>query len=239
MSNWRTLLTIVVVTGLLAGTALAGSDELSISTTAPESVDSGETVTVSFTVTNDDDEATDALGLQLRDVSPGLTVENFQTDGSVAENRNTVFWTEPVDPGESVEVVVELSVAESGTDQQALEVVASSNQTSVTRRVSFDVKTPTVTPTETLTATPTRTPTPTETLTATPTRTPTSTETQTTSPSPTSTVSETSSPTRSPTATATQTPPQVTEGDTPGFTSLTAVVAVVTSAVLIVRRRSA
>lgn len=255
MSDWRTLLAVVVVAGLLAGTALAGSDELSMSTTAPASVDSGETVTVSFTVTNEDEEPTDALGLQLRNVSAGLTVESFQTDGSVAENRNTVFWTTPVDPGESVEVLVEVRVAENGTARRTIQAVASSNQTNVSHLVSLDVNTPTATPTRTPTPTatptetPTRTPTPTATPTATQTRTPTQTvtptATQTRTPTPTVTrtaspsSTATASPTRSPTATATQTQPRVTEGDTPGFTSLTAVVAVVTAAVLIVRRRSA
>lgn len=135
--RWRRLLVAVLAlavasTPAVAGPMVAGSEAVSVSADAA-SVTVGETTTVTYTVTNEGDEATDALGFRLTDVPSGLTATAFETDGSVAEEQGAVFWVEPVDPGESVRVTVTFEAAADATaGEYAVTAEAASNETAAT-----------------------------------------------------------------------------------------------------------
>lgn len=151
--RWRRLLVAVlalavVTTPAIAGSAVAGSEAVSVSADAA-SVTAGETTTVTYTVTNEGDEATDALGFRLTDVPSDLTATAFETDGSVADEQQAVFWVEPVDPGESVTVTVTFEAAADATaGEYAVTAEAASNETTTSVEHAVTVEAAAITTTD-------------------------------------------------------------------------------------------
>ena len=203
----------VAVAGVGLGTA--GSDQILVTTETDGALEPGEPGAITFQITNDDTEATDALGFRLTRVPSAVEGLSFDTDGAVADDRNAVFWTEPVEPGESVQVTVRFQLADSAAPGLSVDAVVATNETSVESSARLPIATPTPTPSPTPTPTETPSPTPTET------------------PSPTPT--ETQSPT--PTAEDDDIPDvdEVSAADGPGLTAVTALIAV-GLAILLARR---
>lgn len=173
----RTIAALLVVSLLLAGLGSvglgsAGSDRITLSVVSADRVAPGEPGQLTVAIRNDDTVSTEALGFRLTAVPAALERLSFETDGAVADKRNAVFWTEPVEPGESVRVTIRFRLAETAEPGVSMTAVAATNETTVESTLTVPVATPTATPspTATPTASPTRTPTPTATptLTATP-----------------------------------------------------------------------
>jgi len=154
-----TLGMLALVLAVAVAPAVAASGDISVSTAAPSEVAVSETVAVEFEVTNDGAETTDALGLQVSSLPPGFAVADIESSGSVASERNAVFWTDPVEPGESVTAVVSVRVTDTAEPgDHAIRAVAATNETETQATVRLSVQSQrTQTQTATQTATQTTT----------------------------------------------------------------------------------
>jgi len=144
----------VLATGVTP--AVAASGDISVSASAPSEATVSETVRVQFEVTNDGAEPTDALGLQVESLPPGFEVVGIESSGAVASERNAVFWTEPVQPGESVSAVVSVRVTEAAPGDRGIRAVAATNETETQATARLSVRSRT-TPTQTAAPTDTTT----------------------------------------------------------------------------------
>lgn len=85
---------------------------IAVATDSPERVGPGESFELVYELTNDGDEATGALGLNVTELPSVLEVTEIRSDqGTPAEERNAIFWIDPVDPGETVGVTFEFVIA--------------------------------------------------------------------------------------------------------------------------------
>lgn len=175
--NPRTSLAVLLVVTVLVAPVAAGSDDVSLTVNAPGTVERSETVDVTFTIRNEASEPTDALGFKLSAVPEGFEPVSYDTGGSVAEKKRAVFWTAPVEPGDSVTVTVSFRVGDDTPGGDApIRAIASTNQTVVESKAVVRVATSTTQPMESTTASTTEAtttpPTVTETETGTETATP-------------------------------------------------------------------
>lgn len=133
-------LTAVLFVAVLAGTAVAVP--ISVGVDAPDTVSPGESVTMTYEITNEGEESTAALGIEMHSVPTDATVESIETDtGTVAENQHAVFWIDPVDPGETVTVTYTLTFdASAAAGPQTVEAQISSDTTSIDEDVVITVE---------------------------------------------------------------------------------------------------
>lgn len=101
----------------------------------------GDEFELTYEITNEGDEPTSALGLNVTAVPNGLDVESVRTaEGSTAEDRNAVFWVSPVDHGESVTATFVVAVDDDATGEYAVDSEVASSTTSVHRSTTVTVE---------------------------------------------------------------------------------------------------
>lgn len=111
-SGGRLALVVCLLLASAVGLSAAAAT-IEVGVDAPDRAEPGDTVEVTYELTNEGDESTDALGLNLTAVPDGVAVESIESaDGSVAERRNAVFWIDPVDPGETVRATFVISAGD-------------------------------------------------------------------------------------------------------------------------------
>lgn len=133
------LLLVAAVGPAAAGTAATDRDtaaadtQLSLSTSGGQTTP-GETVTVSYEITNSDTEATNSLGFELPELPDGWAIQS-QSSGSATyfDGERAWAWTSPLDPGESRTVTVTLTVPnDASLDSYVIAGKASTAQTATT-----------------------------------------------------------------------------------------------------------
>lgn len=119
----------IVAFALVAAVGTAAAVPIVVAVDAPGTATAGEEVEITYELTNDGDEETSALGLNVT-VPDGLEVREIRTDGAAADNRNSVFWIDPVEPDGTVTATFVLAVADDAGGEAVLEAeVASSTAT--------------------------------------------------------------------------------------------------------------
>lgn len=149
---------VALVLTLGVGPTLAASGDISVSTSTQSEVTPSENVSVPFEVTNDGDESTNALGLRITSLPSDFAVVGIESSGAVAADRNAVFWTDPVQPGESVSAVFVVRVTDAAEPgDRAIRAMAATNETERQTTAQLSVRsqaerTQTATPTATATS---------------------------------------------------------------------------------------
>ncbi|WP_135820539.1 PKD domain-containing protein [Halostella litorea] len=140
----RRAFAVVAVALLLAVPAAAATVPIALSVSDPGETTPGGTVEVTVAVTNDGDRPSDAMGVRVEGVPDSLTVAEIRSpNGSVAANRNSVFWTDPVPAGGTVTATYVVAVDEAApTDAYEFTVRAASGDTETRRSVTVDVVPP-------------------------------------------------------------------------------------------------
>jgi len=140
----RRLLAVVVAASLLAVPVAAATVPISLSVSDPGETTAGGTVEVTLSVTNDGDGPSDAMGVQVEGVPEPLTVAEIRSpNGSVAANRNAVFWTDPVPAGETVTATYVVTVdGDAPADAYEFTARAASGDSEVQQGVTVEVVPP-------------------------------------------------------------------------------------------------
>ncbi|WP_121823629.1 PKD domain-containing protein [Halostella salina] len=140
----RRVVVLAVVASLLAVPVAAATVPISLSASHPGETTPGSTVAVTLSVTNDGDQPSDAMGVQVEDVPEALTVAEIRSpNGSVAANRNAVFWTDPVPAGETVTATYVVAVdGDAPAETYEFTARAASGDSEVQQAVTVDVVPP-------------------------------------------------------------------------------------------------
>lgn len=144
---WIVLLVVATVLAPAAG-GVAGADpggpaemqpDIELGVDAPASVEPGAEFGVTFRMTNAGDEPTDATGLRVTDYPAAVEVVEIRTDGKTAEQRDSVFWTDPLEPDETVSATYVFRLSADATDNVTIDAMAATDEQERRRSITIAV----------------------------------------------------------------------------------------------------
>lgn len=123
----------------VAAVGVVAAVPIAVAVDAPGTATPGGEVEVTYELTNDGDEPTSALGLNVTVPEAFETTEIRTDEGSPAERRDAVFWIDPVDPGETVSATFVVAIDDDAGGEYALEATVSSSTTTELAATTIDV----------------------------------------------------------------------------------------------------